>query len=291
MNETNICNRSLIGAEDPLAWVKPYYTRAGEYWGPTGSDQRHVDRLAALTRLCGPGPKRIMELGAGTGEDAAMMADVGHSVVAVEFSPTRAPHIQALAQQPRQGSLTALEADYYRVSLPAEFDVVCYWDGFGMGSDSDQRRLLQRIASEWLKPGGCALIDVFSPYRWVLEAGKEWHLERNHPSHRYRQRRRFDFDPLRGCFHDEWCPINDETGTCDETQAIKQKIRCYSPADLLMLLEGTGLALEHLEVDGTPVDLKMEYTSQDMLWTTWSYLVELVPQRPVRSTSPPVDEA
>src|SRR5438270_9657116 len=58
-----------------LAWVKPYYTRAGEYWGPTGIEQKHQDRLAALTRLCGPPPRRVLELGAGTGEASAVMAD------------------------------------------------------------------------------------------------------------------------------------------------------------------------------------------------------------------------
>ena len=138
-------------AGNSMDWVKPYYTRAGDYWGPQTVEQRHHDRLAALTRLCGPGPKRVLELGAGTGEVAAVMADAGHSVTAIEFSPTRAPHIQALAQQPRQGSLTVLEADFYEVALAREFDVVCYWDGFGVGSDADQRRLLRRIATEWLR--------------------------------------------------------------------------------------------------------------------------------------------
>ncbi len=270
---------SVLSAQtDPsLAWVKPYYTRAGDYWGPTGVEQQHRDRLSALTRLCGPQLQRVLELGAGTGEAAAVMADAGHSVVAIEFSPTRAPHIQALAEQPRQGSLTALEADFYSVSLPAEFDVVCYWDGFGVGSDADQRRLLRRIASQWLKPGGCALIDVFSPYRWVREAGKEWLLDRNHSSHRYRQRRRFQFDPLQGRFLDEWCPINDETGTCDEARAIMQSIRCYNPADLQMLLEGTGLSLDYVEIEGRAFDCRStDPAVMESLRKAWSYLVRLV---------------
>ena len=267
--------------QDDLAWVKPYYTRAGDYWGPPGIDEMHRDRLATLTRLCGPQPKRVLELGAGTGEAAAVMADAGHSVVAIDFSPTRAPHVQSLAQQRRQGSLTALEADFYSVSLAAEFDVVCYWDGFGVGSDADQRRLLRRIAAEWLKPGGCALIDVFSPYRWALETGKELRLDRNHSSHRYRQRRRFSLDAMEGRFLDEWCPIGDDTGTCDEGRAITQRIRCYNPADLQLLLEGTGLCLEHAEVDGAPLDFRSAaHPAPNALWRAWSYLVRLVPTAP-----------
>jgi SAM-dependent methyltransferase len=276
MSDADPSDPSPDRTDPSLDWVKPYYTRAGEYWGPTGIEARHHDRLAMLTRLCGPGPHRVLELGAGTGETAAVMADAGHSVVAVEFSPTRAPHLRTLAQQPRQGSLTALEADFYSVSLPAEFDVVCYWDGFGIGSDADQRRLLRRIAAEWLVPGGCALIDVFNPYRWTLEAGKEWRLDRNHPSHRYRQRRRFGFDPVKSCFLDEWRPIDDQTDLCDETRAITQRIRCYSPADLQLLLEGAGLALERLEVDGAALDFRAAgHTAQSALWKAWSYLAKL----------------
>ena len=86
---------------EPLSWVKAYYTRAGEYWGPPGYSQEFFDRLAAMERLCGAGFKRVLELGAGTCETAAVMADAGHSVLALEFSPTRVPSIVTLAEQPR----------------------------------------------------------------------------------------------------------------------------------------------------------------------------------------------
>jgi len=263
-------------SNEALSWVKPYYTRAGEYWGPPGYSQDFFDRLAAMERLCGTGAKRVLELGAGTGEAAAVMADAGHSVLALEFSPTRIPSIVALADQPRRGSLEALGADFYSVSLPCEFDVVCYWDGFGVGSDSDQRRLLKRIASEWLKTEGTVLIDVFSPYKWIRETEKEWVLERNHSSHRFRQRRRFNFDPVNGRFRDTWCPIDDETGVCDETLAITQNIRCYNPADFELLLEGTGLTLESTHIDGEPFHFRsLEAASDHPLWSAWSYLAKL----------------
>ncbi|HWD40332.1 MAG TPA: class I SAM-dependent methyltransferase, partial [Fimbriimonas sp.] len=139
--------------ETSLDWVKPYYTRAGEYWGPTGYEEGLAERVRTLSRICGAGPLRILELGAGTGEVAAMMVDAGHDVTAVEFSPTRAPNIRVLAEVLRSGRLVAVEEDFYSVSFRGLFDVVCYWDGFGIGSDEDQRRLLRRIAS-WLEPSG-----------------------------------------------------------------------------------------------------------------------------------------
>ncbi len=264
-------------AVDSLSWVKPYYTRAGEYWGPTGIEPRLEQRLKILEAHCGSETLTLLELGAGTGEVSALMADAGHDVTAVEFSPTRAPHIRELAKQPRLGSLYAVEADFYEVSLRGPFDVVCYWDGFGIGTDSDQRRLLSRIAREWLKTDGCALIDVFSPYRWVLETGTEWRLERNHPSHRYRQRRRFEFDPVTETFVDEWCPIDDSTDECDESMAIRQQIRCYSPADLQLLVEGTGLKIVSMDIEGESIDMQSrESRSTSALWKAWSYLAKLV---------------
>ena len=262
--------------ESSLAWVKPYYTRAGEYWGPGADMEVPEGRRVILERHFGSEPLTVLELGAGTGESAAAVADAGHTVFAIEFSPTRAPNILELGRASRKGQLIGIEADFYEVQLPRQFDVVCYWDGFGVGSDNDQRRLLKRIASEWLKPGGTALIDVFNPSRWIREAGSEVILERNHPSHRFRQRRGFNFDPIHGLFLDQWCPIDDETGACDESMAITQRIRCYNPSDLRLLLEGTDLQIERLEVNGNPLDPDTSGISTGHpLWSAWSYLAVL----------------
>jgi hypothetical protein len=44
-----------------------------------------------------------------------------------------------------------------------------------------------------------------------------------------------------------------------------------------LFLEGTGLSLEHLEVDGMPLDFRAAgHTAQSALWKAWSYLVKLV---------------
>jgi len=56
----------------------------------------------------------------------------------------------------------------YDVDIGGPFDAVCYWDGFGIGDDQDQRRLLRRIAG-WLAPDGRAL-DACEPGGAVDEA-------------------------------------------------------------------------------------------------------------------------
>jgi len=112
-----------------MEWVKIFYDfhqrwLAGYYLGPI-LDQ-HRDQAAAAT------------------------ADLGHEVVAVELVPAGAAHARMLASRPeRGGSLSVIEGDFYRVELAQTFDVVCYWDGFGIGSDADQRRLLRRMGTGW----------------------------------------------------------------------------------------------------------------------------------------------
>jgi hypothetical protein len=59
-------------------------------------------------------------------------------------------------------------------------------------------------------------------------------------------------------------------------QALAQTLRCYSPADLLLLLEGTGLAVDYLEIDGEQLPLPDgTVRSSPALMEAWSYLARL----------------
>lgn len=253
-----------------LDWVKDFYTQSDIWWGPDAGQDYYPGRVQAIERLCGPGMKHILELGAGSGAVAAEMARLGHSVVALEL--TSAIHLaQELNQENWKGSLTALEADFYTVELNGRFDVICYWDGFGLGSDGDQRRLIKRIAREWLAAGGSALIDVFNPVRFARHAEEEEILpplkgvpgsvEMLHKCH---------FDPLHCRWIDEWQPA------AHPTQALAQTVRCYTPADFELLLQDTGLALKRIEVDGLAIDLDADQiTTSGPLMEAYSYLVVL----------------
>jgi SAM-dependent methyltransferase len=248
-----------------------YYDRTGEWWGTLTISEQDRQQAADIERLSGPGIKRILELGAGFGGTASATADLGHWVVAVEQSPVRAQYARALAREPRRGALTVLEADFYTVELDARFDTVCYWNGFGMGSDADQRRLLRRICGSWLAPDGCLLMHVYSPWWWSRRAGQE---ERK-PG---RLVQGFDFDPIACRLIDSWWPVY------DRSQDVAECIRCYSPMDLLLLLEGTGFALAFAEVDGQSIELVPANTSTHPLWDTWKYLVKLVPDAQTQVT-------
>jgi len=232
-----------------LEWIKDFYDQTGIWWGPNVDQDYYQERVRTLERLCGPGSKKVLDLGAGPGGTAATMADAGHAVVAVELSPGRIQFARQLAKLPHKGSLRVIEGDFYTVKLEERFDVVCCWEVFGLGSDADQRQLLRRIASDWLAPGGMALLDVYSPVRPARAAGKEEILP---PlpcvPGSVEMINRCHFDPLHSRWIDEWQPV------ASPEQALAQTVRCYSPADFLLLLEGTGLSLRWIDVNGTELD-------------------------------------
>jgi hypothetical protein len=101
---------------------------------------------------------------------------------------------------------------------------------------------------------------------WAREAGKVYDRPAA-PEHGYAHdlTQARDFDPV-GCrFVDRWWPAD------APERALAQTIRCYSPADLLLLLEGTGLALVGAEVRGQPIDPSQPHTAACPLWGAHEY--------------------
>jgi hypothetical protein len=168
-------------------------------------------QVAAIERLAGPGPKRILELGAGAGLRASPLAERGHSVIAVA------------------GGFADLD-------LPGPFDVVIY-GGFGVGSEDDQHRTLQDL-SRRVDVGGCVLIEVMTPWAWaaVREQG------RGLPPAEHRA----------VVFDAETSRVRLPFATMWGEAAQSEALRCYGPADLRFLLQGTGLGLESFEAFAGP---------------------------------------
>ncbi|GAA4464450.1 class I SAM-dependent methyltransferase [Phytohabitans houttuyneae] len=233
-----------------MDWVKTFYSATGEWWGAAEAKitDRDHDRVSLLRQHAGAGSMRVLELGCGYGTTAAALAAAGHVVTAVEVSD-RARHAVDFARQATHGRLSIVQEDFYAVRLPQPFDVVCYWDGFGVGTDADQRRLLVRISREWLKPGGVALIDVYNPFVWARWDGDEEHkLPNPDLGYEHELHERTTFDPVACVATDTWWDA------ADPARKISQTLRCYTPADLALLLDGTGLALTAITVAGRTFD-------------------------------------
>ena len=219
-----------------MDWVKSFYEKQHQ-WANVYADNVEADHRDKSESIVLPGrraPYRILELGCGGGQMTAALADLGHSVTAVDLNPDAIRNAHRLANARPNAQITLIEGDFYTFSpgeaLDSEelFDIVCYFDGFGIGTDADQQRLLQRVAG-WLENDGRAFIEIYTPWYWKRTAGTtiEWGD----------LCRRYEFDKA-GCrMLDTWWP------TGHSADAVTQSLRCYSPGDLESLLDGIGLAL------------------------------------------------
>jgi SAM-dependent methyltransferase len=228
-----------------MEWIPAFYDLQTRWTGagdrPIHALDRRLAKAIGEARPQREGPLRVLELGAGDGRTAVATAEQGHAVTAVELVPTRVAHARRMAREHQdaiegaQGALTIVEGDFYTLDLDGPFDVVAYWDGFGVGEDVDQRRLLRRVAG-WMAPDGVALVDIYTPWYWAASAGLEMAFGS--------ARRRYGFDAEGVRMLDTWWPED------RPDDAVTQSLRCYGPADLRLLLDGTGLRLTGLEPGG-----------------------------------------
>ncbi len=120
--------------------------------------------------------------------------------------------------------------------------------------------MFRRIAA-WLTSAGSALIEIGTPWYAASVDGRGWAVgdaEREYS---------FDADGCR--WEDTWWPKN------HPEQAVKQSTRCYSPADLRMLLAGTGLELCRVKPGGTMDWVQGKWLPSVPLKQAMSYVVQL----------------
>ncbi len=255
-----------------MDWIKKFYSTTGKWWGPAESkiDDRDHERVATIKRLSKPSVKSILELGSGYGNTAAACAQEGFNVTAIEISD-RVDFAKQYTSQKYKGSLHVIKEDFYKVSFKDKFDVICYWNGFGVGTDDDQRKLLLRMADEWLNKDGCILMDVQNPFVWASWVGEEEHKTAcPEEGYNYSISEKFGFDQVNNRFTDTWW----ETDKPEEK--ITQDLRCYSPVDILLLIGGTGLKLERIEVEGKEIKINKLNTIDNPLSKASEYLTKLV---------------
>ncbi len=251
-----------------MNWISNFYSKTGKWWGPVESEitERDHERVTLLKKIC-PNAKKVLELGSGYGNTASATASEGYEVVANELSERI-----KFAKQFEQDNLEFIKGDFYTTDLGGDYDVVAYWNGFGVGTDTEQRILLKRIANEWLNTNGKALVDIGNPFVRASWNGEEEHKDANPElGYQYTIDEITAYDPVNNRFIDTWWESD------KPNERLTQSLRNYTPADLILLLEGTGLRLESLYVAGNKLETDSDYVGfRDLLIEEQEYLAVLV---------------
>ncbi|GEM_PF-440892 len=232
--------------------IRSFYEKAIRWWGVSWYDGENLkNRLDLIIRYAGNCEKRILELGAGPGETAAFLCDQGYSVLAVDLCPGNIGSLRHLAIQ-RPG-LRCLEGDFLTVNISESFPIVCMFETFGLGSDRDQKALLRRISDQWLIPGGVMIMDVYHPIGPIQASGTRRELDRlEHVPGSVAMTDYSFYDPVKNRWIDIWEPREDKASTAT------QSIRCYTPADFMLVADGSGLTPEKMLYKGNEFDFDIE---------------------------------
>lgn len=238
--------------DSKVDWIKSFYDSAADWWGESWYNGENLQgRLQVVQQYGSQDDKRILELAAGTGETAAYLCDHGYSVTAVDTSKRNIAFLCEIKKS--RSLLRVVEGDFLKVRIEEKFSTICMFEAFGMGSDQDQKKLLKKIRKNWLQEGGVFILDVYHPFGPIRAAGQKRILDRLEDIPGSVAMTEYSYyDGIKDRWIDVWEPIH------DKESARIQSIRCYSPADLILLLYGTGLVVQKIVYRGQEIDFKSD---------------------------------
>jgi len=239
---------------------KDFYNKQNEwsniYYRPVGEGE--FERIRFIRSLTHPKGKKMLELGCGGGQFAIAASKVGYQVTALDVNADFIKFARSQSKDIPESNLKFIVTDFFQEFDLGQFDFICYWDGFGIGSDSQQKILLQKMIG-MLKPNGVILLEIFTPWFWSSAAvGQSWKVSN--------ATRKYDFDAYGNRLFDYWW----ETG--NESSRIYQSIRCYAPVDLELLLGDTGCDIKQIKPGGAIDYSTGEYSPTVSLVKAMTYI-------------------
>lgn len=203
----------------------------------------YLQEVARIKEQMGIPFQHVLELGAGIGRLANTLASQEKDVISIELVEDLVEYAKMNSTAP----VTILCGDFYEIELNDTFDCVLYSDGFGVGEDEDQLRLLKRIHS-WLTDDGYALIDIYEPNYW-----RQVYKGEMMPGEDSSVLRKYDYEEQASRFTDTWWH------TDNEAEKYTQSLKCYSPQCIYELCQQANLAIVGYFPNGA------------MNFETWSY--------------------
>jgi SAM-dependent methyltransferase len=153
-------------ATDPKAGERAYYRRLGEAGlaharGKPFSDPecgKYLADLGALLAMMEPPPRRVLDLGCGTGWTSLFLARAGYEVTGVDLAGEAVTVARELAAEAGLANVRFEAADYESFAAENAFDYVLFYDALHHAEDETAAL---RTAYRALKPGG--LVFAFEP--------------------------------------------------------------------------------------------------------------------------------
>lgn len=144
---------------------------ASDAWFPLTPDEDEA-QLLALQSLLGPAPRRIVDLGAGAGRIASPLADLGHSILALDINPDALDRC-APAVQTRSTDFMSPDADVAHPEGDAHAFLILGNTFLLLHDPIDALRLFQRLAHH-AAPDASLILDNFPASLWREVAEGYW---------------------------------------------------------------------------------------------------------------------
>ncbi len=244
-----------------MNWIKDFYKHqfeAGVYSTPVLD--YHREKAQFVRERLKQNSTTILELGCGGGQVAVAMSELGLEVTALDLVEEMVAQTKALAEKTNM-KIDVVQGDFHSIKLEKKFDAVVYFDGFGVGEDTEQQILLKNI-QEWLLPNGLAFIEIYNPLFWKEKAAGRSTTIGNFE-------RQYDFDINKNRMIDAWWPV----GHPEKKQA--QSLRCYSLSEFEILIKNIGLKIVEVVPEGTIDYENKKYINKASQEECMSYLVVL----------------
>lgn len=144
---------------DPKAGERTYYANLGEVGlahaaGKPYNDPRcgiYLTDMGMLLQMLEPAPKRVLDLGCGTGWTSRLLGRAGYQVTGVDIAPEAVEIARRLAAEEGLANVTFELGDYEGLTEEGRYDYVLFYDALHHAEDE---RVAVRAAARALRPGG-----------------------------------------------------------------------------------------------------------------------------------------